>query len=113
FVSSSFIFNIIPGEQEGFVWAGWTIGVEMIFYAVFPITYYFANGIPRKVGLLFAALAANLLLPRVLVFFGIQPPLLETYQHFSIVQIFPVFVVGMIAFEFQKYLISLRNASDL
>jgi len=35
----AFVYNLIPGRQESFVWAGWTIGVEMLFYAVFPFIY--------------------------------------------------------------------------
>ncbi|MCI5074952.1 acyltransferase [Oricola sp.] len=32
-----FVFNIIPGHVSGFVWASWSIGVEMLFYAIFPL----------------------------------------------------------------------------
>ena len=32
-----FIFNFIPGLHQSFVLAGWTIGVEMVFYALLPI----------------------------------------------------------------------------
>jgi peptidoglycan/LPS O-acetylase OafA/YrhL len=37
--SGAFVFNFIPGFQEGLVWAGWTIGVEILFYALFPLIY--------------------------------------------------------------------------
>ncbi len=30
-------YSIIPGRAEGMVWAGWTIGVELMFYAIFPL----------------------------------------------------------------------------
>ncbi len=30
-------FPIIPGREQGLVWAGWTVGVELMFYAIFPI----------------------------------------------------------------------------
>jgi peptidoglycan/LPS O-acetylase OafA/YrhL len=34
--SATFTFNLIPGHSESFVPAAWSIGVEMLFYAVFP-----------------------------------------------------------------------------
>ena len=34
--SATFTFNLIPGHSESFVAAAWSIGVEMLFYAVFP-----------------------------------------------------------------------------
>lgn len=32
-----FVFNIIPDHVSGFVWASWSVGVEMLFYAIFPL----------------------------------------------------------------------------
>jgi peptidoglycan/LPS O-acetylase OafA/YrhL len=31
-----FIFNLIPGQSTGIVFASWSIGVEMLFYALLP-----------------------------------------------------------------------------
>jgi peptidoglycan/LPS O-acetylase OafA/YrhL len=36
-VNISFIFNMVPHYQDGIVWASWTIGVEMIYYVMFPL----------------------------------------------------------------------------
>ena len=31
------VFGLLPGLQSGIVWASWSVGVEVIFYAFFPL----------------------------------------------------------------------------
>jgi peptidoglycan/LPS O-acetylase OafA/YrhL len=40
-----FVFNLVPGQEDGYVWASWTIGVEMLFYAMFPLVFFYARNI--------------------------------------------------------------------
>lgn len=41
----SFLFNLIPKLFSGIVYGGWTIGVEMIFYAVLPFILFMCRNI--------------------------------------------------------------------
>lgn len=42
--SVTFAFNLLPGYHESVVAAGWSVGVEMLFYAIFPLIVTFVTG---------------------------------------------------------------------
>jgi len=52
FVTISFLFNMMPGLHASLVWAGWTIGVEMMFYLVLPLILVFVAGLRGAVAVL-------------------------------------------------------------
>lgn len=37
FTNLTFTYQLIPTQEESIVWAGWTIGIEWIFYFIFPL----------------------------------------------------------------------------
>lgn len=82
-LNGAFLFNLLPGHEAGIVWASWTIGVEMLFYAVFPLLFAWFKGI-RGTALLLAGTVAVALLS--------QP------GHFSVLGHLPVFALGMVAY---------------
>lgn len=87
-LNASFLFNFVPRHQEGIVWASWTIGVEMVYYAIFPLV--FCLSVLKKAvlaGVLFGAFWA---MEQV----SAAAPILK----FSCVGYIPLFLLGEIAF---------------
>ena len=56
FASLTFTFNFIPRYVDGIVPASWSIGVEMVFYFVFPVILVFARNIIGSVFVLVLSL---------------------------------------------------------
>lgn len=85
-LNMSFLFNLVPGQQEGIVWASWTIGVETLFYLAFIPLY--------RLGFKFqvAAGAITLLLFEALECAWPNNP----YLYWSFLGYFPLFILGMI-----------------
>lgn len=56
--NATFIFNIIPMMTDGIVPASWSIGIEMIFYFIFPVIIISAGTLIRSLLLLFVTIFA-------------------------------------------------------
>lgn len=87
-INALFLFNFFPGRQEGIAWASWTIGVEMVYYAVFPLLY--ALSIRSKMLVAAASLLGYWMMNHV--------PGMTELSYFSVVGFIPVFIFGELAF---------------
>jgi peptidoglycan/LPS O-acetylase OafA/YrhL len=100
FLSIAMIFNLIPGEQPGFVPAGWTIGVEVLFYAVFPVLFLALKTPAARVGAFLFACLIQYALPTIVS--AVSPGTLELnkiFIQYTILRHIPVFLLGMVAFD--------------
>jgi peptidoglycan/LPS O-acetylase OafA/YrhL len=56
-LNAMFVFNVIPHMTDGIVPASWSIGVEMVFYAIFPLMLMINRSIVAGVLLLVLSIA--------------------------------------------------------
>jgi peptidoglycan/LPS O-acetylase OafA/YrhL len=91
-VNVAFLFNLTPHGQEGIVWASWTIGVEMLFYALFPFFYRLS---------LKTVLGSTVLIYLVFVW-AYHPIAPNTHAYWSVLGYLPLFAIGMLAFHVYK-----------
>ncbi|MEG2805480.1 acyltransferase [Stenotrophomonas sp.] len=91
----TFTFNLFKGWEAGIVWASWAIGVEMLFYAVFPLLF---GLITRPLHAWLAAIAgtAAALLAGAGVF---GAPGLAAVGDYGLLRHLPVFLYGILAYH--------------
>ena len=100
-----FIFNFFPGSEDGIVGASWTIGVEMVFYLIFPLLFARLDGIATAVALCFAALLASVAFQEVSAHLAIPDALRAQFNALSFFRHLPVFVFGMLCWlVFDRYI---------
>ena len=58
-LNAAFCFGFLPGQHEGIVWASWSVGVEWIFYMLFPVFLLLAKNWIRAVILFAVSLAIS------------------------------------------------------
>lgn len=93
--SVTFTFNLIPGYTLGFVWASWSIGVEMVFYAVLPFILLAVTSLPRAI--IFFVLSSVAAAAWNRAFDGAQGDI-ATFARFSIIYYAPCFAGGIAAY---------------
>lgn len=107
--SVTFVFNLLPTGQPGFVWAGWTIGVEMLFYAVFPLIYARIRTIGDGIAFTFACLLSWIVIQFALTQVAMPEASRNSILAWSVFKHLPVFAAGGLIYQL---FVALR-ASDI
>ncbi|MFD1255837.1 acyltransferase family protein [Mucilaginibacter terrae] len=95
-----FGYNFVPGHQEGLVAASWTLGIEMIFYLIFPLVFHYVKSI--RGALMFLALTliiawSHTQFIKHLIGAGILQS--DSYKiNLSFFHQLPVFALGMVCY---------------
>ena len=96
-----FLFNLYEPFQLGIVWASWTIGVEMLFYALFPLIKRAGFDTPAKTALLLALSLALIVMTRPQLVDGAsgQPFFRTLFDGVGFFFVLPVFLMGVVAYH--------------
>ncbi len=93
-----FGFNFIPGKEAGIVWASWTLGVEMIFYLLFPLIFRYVNDLWKAMCFFFLTLLVAGFYANLLTYLPLTTSERESFYFFSFFHQLPVFALGILAF---------------
>jgi exopolysaccharide production protein ExoZ len=97
----TFTFNLIPGLEASMVWAGWSVGVEMLFYLLLPALLAFIDG---WVAYSFLFLVAAVVSAVVWHVTAGAPGLREYYAYYSVAGNLPSLFAGLLAYSLFKVL---------
>jgi len=100
--SAGFVFNFIPTHQDGFVWASWTIGVEMLFYVVFPFIYMRVKNVTGAIALAIGLMLAWMFIQVVVDYLKISPAASASMHQWFFPRFLPEFSMGAIAYFLLK-----------
>jgi peptidoglycan/LPS O-acetylase OafA/YrhL len=100
-INATFTFNLIPRWTDGIVPASWTIGVEMIFYLLFPLLLLFLD----KGYKIFLVLCLAIMLSSK---FSIDTKLIQeqvpSFIYHNFLTNFPYFIWGMFGYSLFRIL---------
>ena len=94
-LSFGFLFNLSPEMVDGIAPASWSIGVEMLFYAAFPLVLALATTLPRAVVLTAAFAALGIAYTIMTSRLKLNPSFIVHGLVFNL----PYFGFGLIAFQ--------------
>src|SRR5262249_21715176 len=89
-LNATFAFNFVPGMHQSVIGAGWSVGVEMPFYLIFPIALIWTRRMWAAVILLSGTMVISI--ASRLWFTG-------TYGHMALTSNIAIFVIGLMAYR--------------
>jgi len=97
-----FFFNLIPGAQDGFVWASWIIGVMILFYLFFPTIIEYVSDTWGAAAFFTGTLLLSLGFKLCLSYLLIDNMERISFYERSFLHHLPVFSFGMLVYFFFK-----------
>ncbi len=105
-----FVFNVVPHLSEGIIPASWTIGIEMIFYVLFPPMLLTCTS-PLRTGLVLALTTA------LANAFGQDmisaPPEFGGFSGHNFIRYLPFFVWGIFSFHIYRAAVTRWQGKDI
>ncbi len=105
-----FVLNFFPGHEQGFVWASWTLGVEMLFYIFFPLIFWKINNVGKAACAFLISLLIKMLWYTVVIAIVPDQHIAQEYYSFSLLNHLPTFLMGMLCYHIYR-LINIEAAS--
>lgn len=109
FGTLSFLFNLMPGQHESTIWAGWTIGVEMLFYLIIPYLLVFSKNLVAAIIILIGALIVSSIFYK----FYQNPIYPLGYAYMSFLGSIGIFTYGIVGYFIFKMSVSEAAKSNL
>jgi peptidoglycan/LPS O-acetylase OafA/YrhL len=110
----TFTFNIFPQYAGTIAFAGWTIGVEMLFYLCFPLLWTRLGSPQSKIAaLLLSFPAASVAGSIVQNAIPLENSVRATYQLLIFFRHLPLFLMGMVAHDAYEFLRRRDDAREL
>ena len=99
----TFTFGFAP--HTGFVWGGWSVGVEMIFYAIFPVLLLLIRTHRAALIFLIVTIVVSCILRSVLhsEYLSANPTARFDWSYFSFASNMCFFAMGMYAYLINKF----------
>jgi peptidoglycan/LPS O-acetylase OafA/YrhL len=105
-LNMSFLFGLIPGQHQSIVMAGWTIGIEMLFYIVFPVIIVIVSNL--RIALISFAIACIL---SNTIYNTVLAAGLGSYAYENLGTHLPFFMGGVLTFRIWKAMDLMRLTS--
>ena len=109
-----FIFNFFPGSEAGIVWASWTIGVEMVLYAIFPLLFARFRSFSGLIALTFAALLGAGIFRELVGSLPVPDAVRPQFETISFFRHLPVFILGMLCWLiYNRFIANLEHGRSI